>query len=39
MESKKSLLELTQALSERTHRWKQIEALCGRPIVSLDQLI
>ena len=29
-----SLLEVTQDLAERTQRWRQIEALCGCPIVT-----
>ena len=29
-----SLLEVTQDLAERTQRWRQIEALCGCPVVN-----
>jgi len=34
LEAKTSLLELTQDLSERSQRWRQIEMLCGISIVS-----
>lgn len=34
LEAKMALLEVTQDLAERTQRWRQIEALCGCPIVT-----
>jgi len=34
LEAKKALLDVTQDFSERTQRWRQIEALCGCPIMT-----
>ena len=34
LEAKSALVELTQDLSERTLRWRQIELLCGFQILS-----
>ena len=34
LEAKKSLLDVTQDLSERTQRWRQIDVLCGCPIMT-----
>ena len=38
LDAKTALMEVTQDLSERTQRWRQIEVLCGFQILNSVRL-